>query len=95
MTFRASSDFYGMFGEPEYHSVSLDTHEYQCFGAYWNELAEKPEGWGTHLTHSCNFYQQFSSVQLVRVVELLGEGIGAPRQSGSALLNLKFGHVCR
>ena len=47
-----------MFAEPEYKSVSVDTHEYQCFGAYWNGLADVPEGWGAHLDASCKFHEQ-------------------------------------
>ena len=65
---RASSDWYGLFPGPEYKSVSLDTHEYQCFGGYWNGLADKDEGWGLHLDASCNFHQQVG--RLERVTEL-------------------------
>ena len=37
-----------------YENVLLDYHEYQCFGSYWNDLADQPEGWLTHLEGSCN-----------------------------------------
>ena len=33
--------------------MQVDLHEYQCFGSYWNQLAERPEGWSTHLGAAC------------------------------------------
>ena len=45
--FRASSDFYGYMEDNE--AVLLDMHIYHAFGDYWNELAERPEGWSTNL----------------------------------------------
>jgi hypothetical protein len=58
---RAGSDFYGLFAEPEYTSVSLDTHVYQCFGEYWNQQAEVPEGWGAHLDASCKHHEEVTT----------------------------------
>jgi len=37
---RATSDFHGYMPEPDFQSVSLDTHNYQCFNAYWNDMAD-------------------------------------------------------
>lgn len=37
----------------EYPGLQIDLHEYQCFGSYWNQLAEQPIGWDTHLTAAC------------------------------------------
>ena len=34
--------------------MQVDLHEYQCFGSYWNQLAEQPGGWETHLQYSCD-----------------------------------------
>ena len=28
-------------------------HLYQCFGSYWNNLADQADGWSTHLQVSC------------------------------------------
>lgn len=62
--FRATSDFHGYMPEPDFQSVSLDTHNYQCFGGYWNGLAEKPEGWGAHLDASCNYHTEVAALTL-------------------------------
>ena len=49
--------------------ISVDRHEYQvagnifsplksfiqCFGGYWNAMADNPAGWSTHLEASCNY----------------------------------------
>merc|ERR1719402_690660 len=35
--------------------ISVDRHEYQCFGGYWNGMADNPAGWSTHLDASCNY----------------------------------------
>ena len=35
--------------------VDLDWHEYQCFGAYWNDLADVPWGWDTHIDTTCKW----------------------------------------
>jgi len=55
---RPMSDFINYMPEPDFNSVSADTHAYQCFGSYWNQLAERPEGWSTHLEASCNFHNE-------------------------------------
>ena len=44
--------------EPNFHSVSLDNHVYQCFGDYWNPLAEQSNGWATHLQASCDYHKE-------------------------------------
>ena len=33
----------------KYFGVQIDLHEYQCFGPYWNGLAEQSWGWNEHL----------------------------------------------
>jgi len=35
--------------------ISVDRHEYQCFGGYWNDMADNPAGWSAHLDASCNY----------------------------------------
>ena len=27
----------------------------QCFGGYWNDMADNPAGWSAHLDASCNY----------------------------------------
>ena len=39
----------------ENDGVSVDWHEYQCFGDYWNHLADEPNGWPTHLQAARNW----------------------------------------
>jgi len=54
--FKSQSDWVGLFPESDgYSGVSVDWHNYQCFGDYWNQLADLPEGWVTHLEASCSF----------------------------------------
>ena len=45
--FKAFDDFHDYMSDKI--GVGLDWHEYQCFGDYWNHLADLPEGWGKHL----------------------------------------------
>ena len=45
--FKSFEDFHDYMSENE--GVSLDWHEYQCFGDYWNQLADQSEGWSKHL----------------------------------------------
>ena len=33
----------------------------QCFGGYWNDLADRPEGWETHLEASCKLVSSLSA----------------------------------
>lgn len=42
----------------------MDLHEYQCFGSDWNQLAEKPEGWETHLKRSCDHGKKVENMAL-------------------------------
>jgi hypothetical protein len=42
--------------EPNFHWVSVDTHNYQCFGKHWNSLADLPNGWDIHLQAACEYH---------------------------------------
>jgi len=54
--FRPYSDWWGMMSEADgYSGVSVDQHIYQCFGEYWNTIADLPEGWPIHLETSCAY----------------------------------------
>jgi len=46
------NEFEGVIADP--NGVEIDAHNYQCFGGYWNAIANSPTGWGTHLDTSCN-----------------------------------------
>jgi hypothetical protein len=46
----------------------MDTHVYQCFGDYWNGLADKPEGWGAHLDASCAYHTEVKKRQGCQMV---------------------------
>lgn len=51
--FKSFEDFHDYMNEND--GVSLDWHEYQCFGDYWNQLADQPTGWTTHLEAARNW----------------------------------------
>jgi len=51
---RSPADFEGYFPVADgYLNVAVDYHNYHAFGDYWNDLAEKPQGWGIHLDEAC------------------------------------------
>ena len=35
------------------HSKNNHLIFFQCFGGYWNEVALSADGWGTHISASC------------------------------------------
>jgi len=51
--FRGYGDFNGVLPHEQYSGVQIDLHEYQCFGGYWNDLAEQNDGWWAHLGAAC------------------------------------------
>jgi hypothetical protein len=54
--FKAASDWTTVMPPSDIHKdISVDRHEYQCFGAYWNDLADAPDGWGRHLEAACGY----------------------------------------
>ena len=47
-SFRPFGDFHGYMSDNA--GVDVDWHEYQCFGQYWNHLADEADkGWPIHL----------------------------------------------
>jgi len=59
--FRPLSDYINFMPASEgYQGISVDMHIYQCFGGYWNDLADSPEGWSDHLQASCAYKDEIS-----------------------------------
>jgi len=54
--FKSAEDWVSVMPPSEgYTDISVDRHEYQCFGGYWNDLADAPEGWARHLEAACAY----------------------------------------
>ena len=66
--FKSWEDWVGVMSPADgYTDISVDRHEYQvtippypaftaalqCFGGYWNDMADNPDGWAAHLDASC------------------------------------------
>jgi len=63
--FKSSQDWVGMFPPSDgYSGVSVDFHNYQCFGADWNGLADTPEGWYAHYDASCAYVEAVKNYTL-------------------------------
>ncbi|XP_023326029.1 probable glucan 1,3-beta-glucosidase A isoform X1 [Eurytemora carolleeae] len=58
---RALSDFDGQLTGGD---VDIDAHNYQCFGGYWNEVALSADGWGTHISASCQIQNDLATSSL-------------------------------
>jgi glucan 1,3-beta-glucosidase len=63
--FRSPQDFVGYM--EDYPGTGLDLHNYQCFGDYWNALADDPNGWYTHLDAACDYVWE-TGVQTLHTV---------------------------
>jgi hypothetical protein len=54
----------------EFEGVQVDLHEYQCFGEYWNDLADQDDCWDKHLKQSCD---HGSAVEAMALWSVTGE----------------------
>jgi len=62
--FKSWEDWVGVMSPADgYTDISVDRHEYQCFGGYWNDMADNPDGWAAHLDASCNYITNTASAE--------------------------------
>lgn len=60
--FRPISDYYNFMPASEgFEGISVDMHLYQCFGGFWNDQADQPNGWWVHLNESCRYHEDVAS----------------------------------
>ncbi len=53
--FRQGWEFDSLMVAPEFQSVSVDMHVYQCFGDWWNSIHNDDAGKGIHFDESCKY----------------------------------------